>query len=69
MKVPAIYLTPREKEVVKWVADGKTGPEMATILDLSEHTIRSHIESAKRKFDAMNTPHLVALAFRGKIIE
>ncbi|MGR9413151.1 response regulator transcription factor [Rhizobium leguminosarum] len=69
MKVPSISITPREKEVLRWVADGKTGPEMAMILDLSEHTIRSHIESAKRKFDAMNTTHMVALAFRSKMIE
>lgn len=64
-----IHMTDREMEILKLVADGKTGWEMSTILHLSEHTIRNHIENARRKFDAMNTPHMVALAFRSKVIE
>ncbi|MBX5238647.1 helix-turn-helix transcriptional regulator [Rhizobium sp. NLR22b] len=67
--VETVRITPREKEILKLVAAGKTGWEMSTILALSEHTIRSHILSAKRKFDAMTIAHMVALAFRGKIIE
>lgn len=64
-----IHITPREMEVLKLVADGKTGWEMSTIMALSEHTVRNHIENARKKFDAMNTAHMVALAFRGKVIE
>jgi LuxR family quorum sensing-dependent transcriptional regulator len=65
----SLHITPREMEVLKWVADGKTAWEMSTIIGLSEHTIRNHIENARKKFDAMNTAHMVALAFRGKVIE
>jgi LuxR family quorum sensing-dependent transcriptional regulator len=61
-------ITPREKEVIKWVADGKTAWEISTILHLSEHTIRNHIENARRKFDATNTAHLIAAAFRNQLI-
>lgn len=63
-----VHITPRETEVIKWIADGKTAWEISTILHLSEHTIRNHIENARRKFDATNTPHLIAAAFRKQVI-
>lgn len=52
-----------------WVADGKTAWEISTILHISEHTIRNHIENARKRFNAMNITHMVALALRGKVIE
>lgn len=64
-----VHITPRETEVIKWIADGKTAWEISTILHLSEHTIRNHIENARRKFDAANTPHLIAAALRQGIIQ
>ncbi|MEH2695606.1 helix-turn-helix transcriptional regulator [Rhizobium johnstonii] len=36
------HITPRETEIIKLLCDGKTGPEMATILSLSVHTVYSH---------------------------
>lgn len=44
-------LTPREQECLYWVAEGKSDWEIGEILSLSEHTVHSYIESAKRKFD------------------
>ena len=36
-------LTPREAEVLLWVTQGKTNPDVATILGLSEKTVRIHL--------------------------
>ena len=63
-----VHVTPREREVMIWVADGKTAWEISTILHLSEHTIRNHIENARKRLNAMNITHMVALALRGGII-
>lgn len=39
-----LALTVREAEVMRWMADGKTTPEIATILDTSPRTVEKHIE-------------------------
>jgi DNA-binding NarL/FixJ family response regulator len=36
-------LTPRVAEVLLWVAQGKTNPEIATILGISEQTVKKHM--------------------------
>ena len=35
-------LTPREAEVLYWICEGKTNPEIATILNTSPNTIKRH---------------------------
>jgi DNA-binding CsgD family transcriptional regulator len=37
-------LTPRESEVLAWVAKGKTNAEVGTILQLSGRTVQKHLE-------------------------
>lgn len=40
----AFGLSPREAEVLLWVAQGKTNPEIATILGISEETVKKHMK-------------------------
>ncbi|TKC86280.1 hypothetical protein FAZ69_20720 [Trinickia terrae] len=47
-------LTPREREVMLWTADGKTSSEIASILDIAETTVIFHITNAVRKTDSVN---------------
>ena len=37
-------LSPREAEVLLWVAQGKTNPEVASILSISEETVKKHMK-------------------------
>src|SRR5580765_564778 len=39
----ALGLTPRVAETLLWVAQGKTNPEIATILGNSESTVKKHV--------------------------
>ena len=39
----AFQLTPREAEVLLWAAQGKSNPEIATILGNSEPTVKQHL--------------------------
>ena len=39
----ALGLTPRVAEVLLWVAQGKTNPEIGMILEISEQTVKKHL--------------------------
>lgn len=39
----ALGLTPREAEILFWVAQGKTSPEIAVILDTAPATVKRHV--------------------------
>ncbi len=57
-------LSERELECLRWTAVGKTSSEIATILDLSEHTINHYLIGATKKLDAVNRTQAVAKAIR-----
>jgi DNA-binding CsgD family transcriptional regulator len=47
-------ITQREKEVLRWTADGKTTSEIAQILTLTGTTVNFHLKNATMKLDAAN---------------
>ena len=47
--VPTRALTPREAEVLGWVARGKTNSEIAAALVISPQTVRKHLENIFEK--------------------
>ena len=47
-------LTPRETEVAIWIAQGKTNPEIATILGSSSRTVEKHVEKVLEKLGVEN---------------
>ena len=57
-------LSPREREILTWVAAGKTVWEISCILSLSHHTVGSHLRNARTKLDAVNVTHCVVEALR-----
>jgi DNA-binding CsgD family transcriptional regulator len=58
----SVPLTEREAQVLKLLALGFTGPEIAERLVLGVETVRTHIRNLKRKLGARTLPHLIALA-------
>jgi LuxR family quorum sensing-dependent transcriptional regulator len=62
-------LTPREREVLAWVAQGKSAWEIGEILDITKRTVDEHAQTAVRKLGAVNRTHAVAIAVRERIIE
>jgi DNA-binding CsgD family transcriptional regulator len=65
---PVPELTDRECEVLKWTGEGKSSWEIGMILNISERTVKYHINNIKTKLNAVNRAHAVAKAFRFQII-
>ncbi len=55
-------LSPREVQVLRMVADGKTSKEIAVLLDLREQTIRSYRKTMMKKLGVNNVAGLTQLA-------
>lgn len=62
-------LTAREKDVLTWIAHGKSLWEAATILGISEATVKIHLAAIRTKLDATNTTHAVARGLRSRQIQ
>jgi DNA-binding CsgD family transcriptional regulator len=66
---PDANLTEREKEILKWIACGKYGDEIAGILRISKRTVEWHVASAMQKLSAKTRTHAVIIAHRCRLIE
>jgi DNA-binding CsgD family transcriptional regulator len=62
-------LSTREKEILQWGAAGKSVWDVSRILNISERTVKFHLDNLMKKLDAVNRTHAVAIALREKIIE
>lgn len=66
---PATHLTPREKEVLTWMATPKTYREIAEELVVTEETIRSHAKNILSKLHQPNRAQAVLAAVRAGLLE
>lgn len=57
---PALSLSERERQIMTWVAMGKTNPEIGCILRISEFTVKNHLKSIFGKLDVSNRAQAVA---------
>jgi LuxR family quorum sensing-dependent transcriptional regulator len=62
-------VTLREREVLKWVAAGKSAWEIGEILNISKRTVDEHTQTASRKLGAVNRTQAVAIAIRERLIQ
>ena len=58
----ALGLTPREAELLSWVVQGKTNPEIGIILGIKLTTVKKHLESIFAKLGVENRTAAVTLA-------
>ncbi len=62
-------LTPREREVIQLVAEGKTTKEIASALNLSVKTAETHRTNLMRKLDLHSVADLTLYAVRNGIVQ
>jgi len=55
-------LTDRQREVLQWVADGKTLQDIATILSLNQATVEKHLRLARTNLNAETTAQAILKA-------
>jgi DNA-binding NarL/FixJ family response regulator len=61
-RLEQLGLTPREAEVLFWVARGKTNDEVATVLGIGLSTVKKHLESTYAKLGVENRTSAAAMA-------
>ena len=57
-------LTSREREIITWIAAGKTDDEIATILSIGQATVTTHTKNAMQKLGATRRAQAVMQAVR-----
>ncbi|HMC37684.1 MAG TPA: response regulator transcription factor [Actinomycetota bacterium] len=62
-------LTPREREVLRLVAEGKTTKEVAALLGISVKTTEAHRMRVMKKLETHNTAGIVRYAIRQGLIQ
>ncbi|HHV85957.1 MAG TPA: response regulator transcription factor [Petrimonas sp.] len=63
-----IWLTPREKVLLKYIVDGYTNPEIAEQMFLAVDTINNYRKKLLCKLNARNTAVLVRIALEQKLV-
>jgi DNA-binding CsgD family transcriptional regulator len=61
-------LSEREKEMMKWLKEGKTNWEISVILNIGESTVKQHFRNIVRKLNASGKGHALAKALKMRII-
>jgi len=57
-----VDLSERERQCLRWAADGKTSWEIGTLLDISERTVNFHLNGVMEKLGVFNRQHAIARA-------
>ncbi|MBK9167473.1 MAG: response regulator transcription factor [Bryobacterales bacterium] len=65
---PLDHLSPRELQVLRLVAEGKTSKEIATILDLGLQTVRSYRKTLMKKINVTNVAGLTQVAIASGVV-
>ncbi|HEY1948118.1 MAG TPA: response regulator transcription factor [Bryobacteraceae bacterium] len=66
---PIDLLSPREREVLQLIAEGKTNKEIATRLNLSVYTVDSHRGKVMEKLNLHSTGELVRFAMKQGLVD
>jgi DNA-binding NarL/FixJ family response regulator len=69
LDAPSSRISPRERQIVKLVAESKSNKEVATILQISVKTVESHRANIMEKLDLHSVAELVRYAIRNNIVE
>ena len=63
-QAPTIRLTPRERQVMRWIAAGKRQSDAALILGLSNRTIENHLRRVRIRLGAATTAEAIHIVMR-----
>ncbi len=64
-----VFLSPRERQILKWVSAGKTYAEVSVILSIAERTVKFHMSNAMKKLGVNNARHAVKLGMELRLLD
>ncbi len=67
-KSPRSLLTPRQRETIQLLAEGKSNKEVAAVLQISVKTVETHRANIMLKLDLHSVTDLVHYAIRNEIV-
>jgi DNA-binding NarL/FixJ family response regulator len=67
-KSPHLILTPRERDVVRGIAAGRTNREIAKELGISLQSVKNILSVVYQKCHVRNRLELAVLAFRDRLV-
>ncbi len=68
-RADAVALSAREREIMKWLSEGKSSWETSVILGVSERTVNFHVYNVLRKVGAANRPQALAMVARSGLLD
>jgi DNA-binding NarL/FixJ family response regulator len=66
---PLEQLTPRQREILQMIAEGKNTKEIASTLEISVKTVEAHRLQLMARLDIHSVPGLVRYAVRNGLVE
>ncbi|TAH66370.1 MAG: LuxR family transcriptional regulator [Rhodopseudomonas palustris] len=63
-----VRLTPRESDVLHWIAEGKTDWEIGKILNVSQHLVDKVARQLRAKLGATNRIQMITVAMRSGLV-
>ena len=64
-----VILSPRERQILKWISAGKTYAEVSVILAITERTVKFHMSNAMKKLGVNNARHAVRLIMELRLLD
>ncbi len=62
------HLTARHREILNHISQGKSNKAIASVLQISEQTVKNHVSSILRTLDANDRAHAIVLAIRQGLV-
>ena len=62
-------LSKRERQVLEYIANGRSNKEIGQILYISEHTVKTHVKSILTKLDAIGRTEAIAVGIQRGLIK
>lgn len=61
-------LTPRQREIIRWTAEGKNSVEVGRLLGIKPQTVKNHILLIRQRLDLNGVAQLARWAERNGIV-
>ncbi|MBX2861647.1 MAG: response regulator transcription factor [Vampirovibrio sp.] len=67
-KYPQDLLSPREKEILKYIIEGKSNKYIGEKLFITERTVKTHVMNIRKKLNAENRAHAASIALNHNLL-